>query len=153
MSYIFDLSHAEILSFSIKWTDHEFILLCLVGCLQSLNAKTGIFSKRMKIIHKDPLLHAQRVAAIKVCFKLNDELRLLNIKSSILVAHSLPTCSLKQRTKGTTAARNRASEGMRSYFSDPENRLKRSISMKGLFDFDILFPFHFFSFLLVLCNV
>ncbi|CAA0403826.1 unnamed protein product [Arabidopsis thaliana] len=33
--------------------------------LKSLNAKTGLFSKRMKIIHRDPVLHAQRVAAIK----------------------------------------------------------------------------------------
>lgn len=33
--------------------------------LKSLNAKTGLFSKRMKIIHRDPALHAQRVAAIK----------------------------------------------------------------------------------------
>ncbi|KAL8518783.1 hypothetical protein ACS0TY_009948 [Phlomoides rotata] len=69
--------------------------------LKSLNAKTGIFSKRMKIIHRDPLLHAQRVAAIK-------------------------------RTKGTAAARNHASEAMKRYFSDPENRRKRSISMKGI---------------------
>ncbi|GFP86159.1 DNA-binding protein hexbp [Phtheirospermum japonicum] len=69
--------------------------------LKSLNAKTGIFSKRMKIIHKDPVLHAQRVAAIK-------------------------------KTKGTDAARKRASESMKSYFSDPENRRKRSISMKGI---------------------
>lgn len=52
---------------SIHRDRYEFNLLCLVGCLQSLNAKTGIFSKRMKIIHKDPMLHAQRVAAIKVC--------------------------------------------------------------------------------------
>ncbi|GER47342.1 zinc knuckle (CCHC-type) family protein [Striga asiatica] len=69
--------------------------------LKSLNAKTGIFSKRMKIIHKDPVLHAQRVAAIK-------------------------------KTKGTADARKRASEAMKSYFSDPENRRKRSISMKGI---------------------
>ncbi|CAA0841478.1 zinc knuckle (CCHC-type) family protein [Striga hermonthica] len=69
--------------------------------LKSLNAKTGIFSKRMKLIHKDPVLHAQRVAAIK-------------------------------KTKGTADARKRASEAMKSYFSDPENRRKRSISMKGI---------------------
>ena len=52
------------------WSDHEFNLLGLVGWLQSLNAKTGIFSKRMRIIHRDPTLQAQRVAAIKVfkCF-------------------------------------------------------------------------------------
>lgn len=49
------------------WLDHKFNLLCLVGWLQSLNAKTGLFSKRMKIIHRNPTLHAQRVAAIKVC--------------------------------------------------------------------------------------
>ncbi|KAH6770671.1 zinc knuckle family protein [Perilla frutescens var. hirtella] len=69
--------------------------------LKSLNAKTGIFSKRMKIIHQDPMLHAQRVAAIK-------------------------------KTKGTAAARKRASEVMKIYFSDPENRRKRSIAMKGI---------------------
>ncbi|CAI9092713.1 OLC1v1028031C1 [Oldenlandia corymbosa var. corymbosa] len=33
--------------------------------LKSLNAKTGLFSKRMKMIHSDPLLRAQRIAAIK----------------------------------------------------------------------------------------
>lgn len=46
---------------------HYFDFLCLVGCLQSLNAKTGLFSKHMKNLHRDPKLHAQRVAAIKVC--------------------------------------------------------------------------------------
>ncbi|KAL2484588.1 zinc knuckle (CCHC-type) family protein [Abeliophyllum distichum] len=69
--------------------------------LKSLNAKTGIFSKRMKIIHGDPMLHAQRVAAIK-------------------------------KAKGTAAARKHASEAMKIYFRDPENRRKRSISMKGV---------------------
>ncbi|GAB2220566.1 hypothetical protein Drorol1_Dr00008226 [Drosera rotundifolia] len=33
--------------------------------LKSLNATTGLFSKRMKLIHSDPVLRAQRVAAIK----------------------------------------------------------------------------------------
>ncbi|KAL6839815.1 hypothetical protein ACP4OV_029625 [Aristida adscensionis] len=33
--------------------------------LRSLNAKTGLFTKHMKILHQDPELHAQRVAAIK----------------------------------------------------------------------------------------
>lgn len=46
--------------------NHECNFLCLVGWLQSLNAKTGLFSRRMKIIHSDPLLRAQRLAAIKV---------------------------------------------------------------------------------------
>ncbi|CAM8912796.1 unnamed protein product [Rhodiola kirilowii] len=68
--------------------------------LKSLNAKTGLFSKRMKIIHLDAALHAQRVAAIK-------------------------------KTKGTAEARKRASESMKTFFSDPENRRKRSISMRG----------------------
>ncbi|CAL5338431.1 unnamed protein product [Camellia sinensis] len=69
--------------------------------LKSLNARTGLFSKRMKIIHRDPMLHAQRVAAIK-------------------------------KTKGTAAARKHASEAMKAFFSDPENRRKRSVSMKGV---------------------
>ncbi|KAK3223163.1 hypothetical protein Dsin_010188 [Dipteronia sinensis] len=69
--------------------------------LKSLNAKTGLLSKRMKIIHRDPKLQAQRVAAIK-------------------------------KAKGTAAARKRASEAMTAFFSDPENRRKRSIAMKGV---------------------
>ncbi|KAK3161753.1 hypothetical protein QOZ80_1BG0081000 [Eleusine coracana subsp. coracana] len=69
--------------------------------LRSLNAKTGLFTKHMKIIHQDPKLHAQRVAAIK-------------------------------RTKGTAAARKHASETQKAFFINPENRLKRSISMKGV---------------------
>ncbi|XP_042395613.1 uncharacterized protein LOC121985942 isoform X1 [Zingiber officinale] len=69
--------------------------------LRSLNAKTGLFSKRMKIIHQDPKLHAQRVAAIK-------------------------------KTKGTPEARKQASEAMKVFFNNPENRAKRSIAMKGV---------------------
>eukprot|EP00268_Persea_americana_P062908 TRINITY_DN8105_c0_g1_i1.p1 TRINITY_DN8105_c0_g1~~TRINITY_DN8105_c0_g1_i1.p1 ORF type:complete len:182 (-),score=19.02 TRINITY_DN8105_c0_g1_i1:162-707(-) len=55
----------------------------------------------MKIIHRDPTLHAQRVAAIK-------------------------------KTKGTAIARKEASEAMKGFFRNPENRLKRSIAMKGV---------------------
>ncbi|WCJ42864.1 zinc knuckle (CCHC-type) family protein [Euphorbia peplus] len=69
--------------------------------LKSLNAKTGLFSKRMKIIHSNPVLHAQRVAAIK-------------------------------KAKGTAAARKHTSETLKAFFSDPENRHKRSLSMKGV---------------------
>lgn len=69
--------------------------------LRSLNAQTGLFTKHMKIIHQDPELRAQRVAAIK-------------------------------RTKGSDVARKRASEIQKAFFSDPENRLKRSIAMKGV---------------------
>ncbi|XP_068668717.1 uncharacterized protein [Aristolochia californica] len=69
--------------------------------LKSLNAKTGLFSKRMKIIHRDPKLHAQRVAAIK-------------------------------KAKGTPVARKQASDTLKAFFSDPENRRKRSIAMKGV---------------------
>ncbi|KAL4586852.1 hypothetical protein LXL04_011497 [Taraxacum kok-saghyz] len=68
---------------------------------ESLNAKTGLFTNRMKIIHGDPKLHAQRVAAIK-------------------------------KSKGSDDARKRASESMKAFFSDPENRHRRSISMKGV---------------------
>ncbi|CAH8285969.1 unnamed protein product [Eruca vesicaria subsp. sativa] len=69
--------------------------------LKSLNAKTGLFSNRMKIIHRDPVLHAQRVASIK-------------------------------KAKGTPAARKHASETMKTFFSNPENREQRSLSMKGI---------------------
>lgn len=69
--------------------------------LKSLNAKTGLLSERMKSIHRDPVLRAQRVAAIK-------------------------------RAKETPAARKHASETMKAFFSDPENRRKRSIAMIGV---------------------
>ncbi|MED6221803.1 hypothetical protein PIB30_058205 [Stylosanthes scabra] len=69
--------------------------------LKSLNAKTGLFSNRMKIIHQDPKLQAQRVAAIK-------------------------------KAKGTIAARKHTSMTMKAFFSDPINRQKRSIAMKGV---------------------
>ncbi|XP_057752429.1 uncharacterized protein LOC130970375 [Arachis stenosperma] len=69
--------------------------------LKSLNAKTGLFSNRMKIIHQDPKLQAQRVAAIK-------------------------------RAKGTIAARKHTSKTMKAFFSDPINRQKRSMAMKGV---------------------
>uniref|UniRef100_A0A0D9V4X3 Uncharacterized protein n=1 Tax=Leersia perrieri TaxID=77586 RepID=A0A0D9V4X3_9ORYZ len=57
-------------------------------------------SRSLKIIHQDPKLHAQRVAAIK-------------------------------KTKRTVAARKHASETQKAFFSNPENRLKRSIAMKA----------------------
>ncbi|CAI0386721.1 unnamed protein product, partial [Linum tenue] len=69
--------------------------------LKSLNAKTGLFSNRMKIIHSDPKLSAERAASIK-------------------------------KAKGTAAARKRTSESLKAFFSDPENRQKRSISMQGI---------------------
>ncbi|XP_021844623.2 uncharacterized protein [Spinacia oleracea] len=69
--------------------------------LKSLNAKTGLFSNRMKIIHRDPALHAQRVAAIK-------------------------------KAKGKPEARKHTSDTLKIFFSDPENRRKRSLSMKGV---------------------
>ncbi|XP_026419103.1 uncharacterized protein LOC113315004 isoform X1 [Papaver somniferum] len=69
--------------------------------LKNLNAKTGLFTKRMKILHRDPKLHAQRVAAIK-------------------------------KAKGTAEARKRASDSVKAFFLNPENRRKRSIAMKGV---------------------
>lgn len=36
------------------------------------------------------------------------------------------------KAKGTLAARKRASETLKAFFSDPENRRKRSIAMKGI---------------------
>ncbi|KAL3824164.1 hypothetical protein ACJIZ3_020193 [Penstemon smallii] len=85
----------------VHQTSDPEVNLKISRSLKILNARTGIFSKRMKIIHGDPMLHAQRVAAIK-------------------------------KSKGTAAARKHASEAMKSYFSDPDNRLKRSIAMRGV---------------------
>lgn len=89
------------LPFTTSWSWTEDQPIPKIGWLQSLNAKTGLFTKRMKIIHRDPKLHAQRVAAIK-------------------------------KAKGTAAARKHASETLKAFFSDPENRQKRSIAMKGV---------------------
>ncbi|KAI4371243.1 hypothetical protein MLD38_019505 [Melastoma candidum] len=69
--------------------------------LKSLNEKTGLFTKKMKILHRNPVLEAQRIAAIK-------------------------------KSKGNPAARKRASEAQKSFFSNPENRRKRSLVMKGV---------------------
>lgn len=38
-----------------------------------------------------------------------------------------------QKAKGTADARKHASDTMKDFFRDPENRRKRSISMKGMF--------------------
>lgn len=38
-----------------------------------------------------------------------------------------------QKAKGTAAARKHASEALKAFFSNPENRHKRSIAMKGQF--------------------
>lgn len=38
-----------------------------------------------------------------------------------------------QKAKGSAEARKRTSEALKAFFSDPENRRKRSIAMKGQF--------------------
>jgi len=43
-----------------------------------------------------------------------------------------------KRTKGAASARKHASETQKGFFSNPENRFKRSIAMKGN---DITLPF------------
>lgn len=43
-----------------------------------------------------------------------------------------------KKTKGTAAARKHASETQKAFFSNPENRLKRSIAMKGKSTFHLL---------------
>lgn len=44
-----------------------------------------------------------------------------------------------QRAKGTAAARKHTSETLKAFFSDPENRRKRSIAMKGLDSISCMF--------------
>lgn len=43
-----------------------------------------------------------------------------------------------QKAKGTAAARKHASEDLKAFFRDPENRRKRSIAMKGQFMYSIV---------------
>ncbi|KAJ7555222.1 hypothetical protein O6H91_05G027600 [Diphasiastrum complanatum] len=69
--------------------------------LKELEQRTRSISIRMRNLHKDPVLHARRVAAIK-------------------------------KAKGTPEARQWISAKQKQYFSDPENRRKRSIRMKGV---------------------
>lgn len=47
--------------------------------------------------------------------------------------HAQRVAAIK-KTKGTAAARKHASEAMKAFFSDPENRRKRGVSMKGTVD-------------------
>ncbi|RZC89890.1 hypothetical protein C5167_028955 [Papaver somniferum] len=69
-----------------------------------------LHTKRMKILHRDPKLHAQRVAAIKVW----------DARTFLMLA----------KAKGTAEARKRASDSVKAFFHDPENRRKRSLAMK-----------------------
>lgn len=39
--------------------------------------------------------------------------------------------SVTQKAKGSAEARKRTSEALKAFFSDPKNRQKRSIAMKG----------------------
>ncbi|RZC89888.1 hypothetical protein C5167_028954 [Papaver somniferum] len=69
-----------------------------------------LHTKRMKILHRDPKLHAQRVASIKVW----------DARTFLMLA----------KAKGTAEARKRASDSVKAFFHDPENRRKRSLAMK-----------------------
>ncbi|CAN1843126.1 DNA-binding protein HEXBP [Linum perenne] len=92
-------------------------------------------------IDEQPWEKARSISAFKV--KEDDEVDRLDIKleakkKSKRVYRSLPpevglkiSRSLK-KAKGTPAARKHASETLKAFFSNPENRLKRSISMKGV---------------------
>lgn len=59
-----------------------------------------------------------------------------------MVNKSKLNCTLQvpilQKSKGSVDARKHASESMKAFFSDPENRRKRSISMKGMHEVAIL---------------
>ncbi|XP_078152397.1 zinc knuckle (CCHC-type) family protein isoform X2 [Carex rostrata] len=77
------------------------VIMKISQSLKSLNEKTGLFTKHMMRVHRDPILRAQRIASIK-------------------------------KTKGAPEARKQASEVMKIFFSDPENRRKRSLSLKGV---------------------
>jgi hypothetical protein len=56
---------------------------------------------------------------------------LLNTAVDLGIFFSPPLFLDMKRTKGTAAARKHASETQKAFFSNPENRLKRSIAMKG----------------------
>lgn len=61
-------------------------------------------------------------------------MKLLNISSPHLYALQIyDIFFVTQKAKGSDEARKRTSEALKVFFSDPENRRKRSIAMKGQF--------------------
>lgn len=54
-----------------------------------------------------------------------------------------------QKTKQTEEARKQASESMKAFFRDPENRHRRSVAMKGLLKYCM--PIYLFSFICIMC--
>ncbi|OEL32662.1 hypothetical protein BAE44_0006319 [Dichanthelium oligosanthes] len=64
----------------------------------------------------------------EVAMKISRSLRVIDLRMLIFV----PLLLNMKRTKGTAAARKHASETQKAFFSNPENRLKRSIAMKGV---------------------
>lgn len=66
---------------------------------------------------------------VAILFPCNMKEKYNNPNSPIL---TLDTMYIAQKAKGTADARKHASETMKDYFRDPENRRKRSISMKGV---------------------
>ncbi|XP_073019616.1 uncharacterized protein [Primulina eburnea] len=92
-------------------------------------------------IDEKPWEKARLISPLKV--KEDDEVDNLDIKLDVrrktkrVYLPTPPEVSLKisktlKKIKGTGAARKRASESMKNYFRDPENRHKRSIAMKGV---------------------
>ncbi|XP_024544713.1 uncharacterized protein LOC9644681 [Selaginella moellendorffii] len=69
--------------------------------LKDFERRTGSISSRMRKLHEDPVLHAERVAAI-------------------------------QKAKGTDESRKNISTKLIAYFTNPENRIKQSLRMKGV---------------------
>ncbi|KAJ1285108.1 hypothetical protein BS78_03G255400 [Paspalum vaginatum] len=78
----------------------------------------------------------------EVAMKISRSLKSLNAQTGLFskhmkIIHQDPELRAQRiatikRTKGTAAARKHASEIQKAFFSDPENRLKRSIDMKGV---------------------
>ncbi|CAN0925908.1 DNA-binding protein HEXBP [Linum grandiflorum] len=81
-------------------------------------------------IDEQPWEKARSISAFKV--KEDDEVDNLDIKLETKKKSKRVYRSTSPKAKGSAAARMHASETLKAFFKDPENRRKRSIAMRGV---------------------
>lgn len=125
--WVLNLLNLRVGGYARKWI--VFILMIWISqisasvmalnfkCISQLKCKVWDYEKTSSIIMGN--LKLKMYSTINFCHNWNKE-----CPNSYL----LPFI---QKAKGTAAARKHASETLKAFFSDPENRQKRSIAMKG----------------------